>query len=251
MIPLVKSQRSTPRPMVTSAADSIALAHRRPAGCDVRQLLQPARRPLDGDGIRRHPAHMALQGHRHVLVIDLAFHEAIHRVQKILAVIAGVKSQDVRRQHVQQHLALPRTHAEGLGVRPGDVPEQCNRRLGYFLADQLRQQREMEILDQNHRAVGVRFRRHHLGELGVHLFVGAPVAGAKRRPHVGQMAQRPQPFIGKSVVVALFLFFGEPHPAQGVGRDRRAARESDRSDPRSPDPPCRRRAPPTRPNRPA
>ncbi len=161
---------------------------------------------------------MPLQGHRQVLVIDLAFHEAIHGIQEILAVIARVKPQDVGRQHVQQHLALPRTHAEGLGIGPRDVPEQRDRRLGYFLADQLRQQSEMEVLDQDHGTVGVRFRRHHLGELGVHLLIGAPIAGAERRPHVGQMAQRPEALIGKSVVITLLLFLRQPDAAQGIGR---------------------------------
>ena len=105
----------------------VALAHRRAAGGDIRQGAQPARRPFDRDRIGRHAADAALQRHRHVLVIDLAFDEAIHRVEKVLAVIARVKPEDVGRQHVQQHLALPRTHAEGLGIGPRDVPEQRDR----------------------------------------------------------------------------------------------------------------------------
>ena len=149
-------------------------------------------------------------------MIDLAFHESIHRVQKILAVIASMKSQDVGRQHVQQHLPLPRAHAEGLGIGPRDMPEQRDRGLGYLPANQLRQQREVEVLNQNHGTGGVRLRRHHLGELGIHVLIGAPVAGAKRRSHVGQMAQRPKPLIGKTIVVTAFLFFGEPHAAQSV-----------------------------------
>ena len=56
-------------------------------------------------------------------------------------------------------------------------------------------------------------RRHHLGELGVHLFVGPPVAGAKCRPHIGQVAQRPQSFVGESIVIALLLLRRQPHSA--------------------------------------
>ena len=117
-MPLVKSQRSTPRPTVTPAP----MRYR--SRTDVRQVamsgnvLQPARRPLDRDRVGRDAAHVSLQRDGHVLMIDLAFDEAIHGVEKILAVVARVKAEDVRRQHVQQHLALPRTHAEGLGIRP-------------------------------------------------------------------------------------------------------------------------------------
>ncbi len=104
-------------------------AHRGAAGGDIGQTAQPARRPFDGDRIGGDAAHVPLQSDGHVLVIDLALDEAVHRVQEILAVIARVKAQDVGRQHVQQHLALPRAHAEGLGIGPGDVPEQRDRRL--------------------------------------------------------------------------------------------------------------------------
>ena len=208
MMPLVKSQRSTPSPDAHLGADAVARRYRRAAGGDIRQKPQPARRPLDRYRIGSDTAHVPLQGDRHVLAVDLAFHEAIHGVEEILAVIAGMKPQDVGRQHVQQHFALPRTHAESLGIGPGDVPEQRDRRLGYFLADELRQQREMEILYQDHGTVGVRFGGHDLGELGVHFLVGAPIAGAKRRPHIGQMAQRPQPFIGEPIVVSLLLSSG-------------------------------------------
>ena len=171
--------------------DLIAFAHRCAAGCDIRQVRQPARRPLDGDRIRGHPADAALQRHRHVLAVDLALEKAIHRVEKILAVIARVKTQNVGRQHMRQHLALPGTHTESLGVRPGDMPEQGDRRAGNFFANQQRQQRKMKILDENDRGRGGRFRRDDLRELGVDLFVCAPVAGAKRRPDIGQMTQRP------------------------------------------------------------
>ncbi len=138
-MPLVKSQRSTPRPTATSAP----MRYR--SRTVVRQvaisgnILQPARRPLDRYRVGSHAAHVTLQSDRHVLMIDLALHETIHGVQEILAMVARVKAEDVGRQHVQQHLALPRTHAECLGVRPRDVPEQHDGGLGNFRADELRQ----------------------------------------------------------------------------------------------------------------
>ena len=65
--------------------DAVALAHGRAArGSRRADRLQPARRPFDRDRIRRDAADPALQRHRHMLVIDLAFHEAVHCVQEIL-----------------------------------------------------------------------------------------------------------------------------------------------------------------------
>ncbi len=98
------------------------------------------------------------------------------------------------------------------------MPEQRDRGLRNFPADQVRQEREMEILDQDHRTVRARFRRHHVGELLIHFFVGMPIAGAKRRSDIGQVAQRPQTLVAKSVVIALFLIFGQPHAAQSIRR---------------------------------
>ena len=45
-----------------------------------------------------------------------------------------------------------------------------------------------------------------------------PVAGPKHRPHVRDVAQRPQAFVGEAVVVALLLRLGQPDPPQGVAR---------------------------------
>ena len=112
------------------------------------------------------------------------------------------------------HGQTPKVSALGQGM--------CQNRaivaLGIFSADELRQQREMKVLDQHHGAVGARLRRDHVGELGVDLLIGAPIARAKRRPHVRQVAQRPESLVGEAVVVPLFLLLGEPHAAQGVGR---------------------------------
>src|SRR5258708_34019888 len=75
-------------------SDPMALPDGRSAGSDVRQNLQPARRPFDRDRISRHPAYPALERHGHLLMIDLTFHEWIHRFEEILAVVAALESQD-------------------------------------------------------------------------------------------------------------------------------------------------------------
>ena len=131
--------------------------------------------------------------------------------------VAGMKTEDIRRQHVQQYLALPRTDAERFRVGPGNVPEQGDGGLGYPGANEPRQQREVKILNQHDGTVGFRFRRDHVREFGVDLFVGVPIGGSERGPHVGEMTQRPQALIRESIVIALFLLGREPHPPQGIG----------------------------------
>ncbi len=197
-MPLVKSQRSTPSPRIMSAPMPwrcrTAALHVATSGRNCSQRGGP----LDGDGIGSHPAHMPLQRHRHVFMVDLAFHEAVHGIQEVLAVVARVKTEDVGRQHVQQHLALPRAHAEGLGVGPGNVPEQRNGGLGYPPANEVRQQREMKILDEHHGTVGVSIRRrprrrtwHSPLRRNASRWRETPAA---HRPD----AQRPEPFVGKT-----------------------------------------------------
>ncbi len=91
------------------------------------------------------------------------------------------------------------------------------------LPDHARQQGEVVILHQHDRVVGARFGHHRIGKALIDGDVLLPVAGAEHRPHVGDMAQRPQAFVGKAVVVALLFFCRQPDAAQRVGRDRPAA----------------------------
>ena len=82
----------------------------------------------------------------------------------------------------------------------------------------LRQQREVEVLHQHHGFVAAGLLRDGVGEARIDRAVVLPVALAEGRAHVGQMAQRPQALVGEAVVVAFFLFVGEPDAAQGVAR---------------------------------
>ena len=109
---------------------------------------------------------MVLQRHGHELVVDLAFDGAIERRQEILAVVERVEAEDVGTEQVQQQLALPRADAKGLGVWPRDVPEQRDGRARHAFPDQLREQREVEVLDEHDRVGRRRFRGYDIGELG-------------------------------------------------------------------------------------
>ena len=75
----------------------------------------------------------------------------------------------------------------------------------------------MVVLHQHNRILGLGLAHHGLGELAVDRDVLRPVAGAENRAHVGNVAQRPEPFIGKAVIVTSLFLGREPDAAYLVG----------------------------------
>ncbi len=82
----------------------------------------------------------------------------------------------------------------------------------------------MVILNENKAGVAVHFFQNRIGKFFVHPPVGLPIRLAKDRLGVGDVAERPERLVGKTVVVPLFLLWGKPDPPQGVnvfsGRNR-------------------------------
>ena len=156
----------------------------------------------------------------------------------------GVEAHQVGAQQAEEDLLLPGADAEGLEVRPRNVPEEGDARVRARLLDELGQQREMVVLHQDDRPLGL---LHLLddrgGEMRVHRAVLLPVVGTELRALVHDVTERPQPLVGEAVVVAGLLLLGEPHAAQRVDADRGSAGRCAR-------PPrgrrCRCREPPTR-----
>ena len=151
-----------------------------------------------------------------MLVLDARLEVAVHRLDEVLAVEAGVEAEDRAAQHALQDLAPPWADAEGLGVGPGDVPEGQDGGLRQLLADHRGQQREVVVLHQHHRVGAARLGHHRVGKALVDGAVGFPVGFAEHRSHMGDMAQRPHALVGEAVVVALLLFGGQPDAAQPV-----------------------------------
>ncbi len=130
-----------------------------------------------------------------------------------------MEADQVGSQQAIKQLVLPGTNLESLGVRPGNVPEDRHPGIGPRSLDQPRQQREVIVLDQDQRFFHVGdFLQHGLGEFFVHALIIFPVGGAEIRPGVRDVAERPDALVGKSEVVALFFFLGQPHPAQRIER---------------------------------
>ncbi len=151
-----------------------------------------------------------------MFVLDARFEVAVHGLEKVLAVKSRVEPQDCAAEQALQQLDPPRTDAERLGVRPGDVPEGDDGRRRQTRLDHRRQQREVVVLDEDDRILAAGFGDDRVGETLIDLAIGLPIRLAKHRSNVGDMAERPHALVGEAVVVALLLLRGEPDPAQHV-----------------------------------
>ncbi len=134
-----------------------------------------------------------------------------------------VKPDQVAAQHPFQDLFLVGTDRKYLRIGPGDVPEQGDGRIRPFLFDHLRQEREVIVLDEDERLGRRQFLEKAFGEFFVDLPVHLPVGLPEDRPRVGDMTQRPQPLVGKPVVIPFLFLLGQPDPLEDVplipGRD--------------------------------
>ena len=157
--------------------------------------------------------------HRESLPVDARLERPVDGLEEVVAVVLRVEPDQVGAQHAGQQLGLPGADAEGLEVRPRDVPEDRHARVGALGLDERRQRREVIVLDEDQRRFGVLdLVQHRVGELAVHLQVVSPVVRPEDRARVHDVAQRPQALVGEAGVVSLLLLLGEPHPAQRVAR---------------------------------
>ena len=140
-------------------------------------------------------------------------------VQKVVAVQRNVEADQIGAQQPIQQLRLPWADAEGLRIGPGNMPEDGHARVGPGVLHHPRQQREVIVLHKHHGVfAALHLFEQRIGKPLVHALVALPVGGAEDGPRVRDVAQRPQPFVGKAVVVLRLFFRGKPHPPQRVTR---------------------------------
>ena len=121
-----------------------------------------------------------------------------------------VKSQNTAAEQSVEQFFTPGADAERFRVRPRNVPEGDDGCVRQQLAHVAREQREMIVLHEHDRIVGVRFLNDCRREFPIHCDVLIPVRGAKRRTHMRVVAERPEPLVREAVVVARFLRRREP-----------------------------------------
>ncbi len=103
-------------------------------------------------------------------------------------------------------------------VRPRNVPELAHRHIGARLLHESRQQREVVVLHEHHRAILANFLDHRIGEAAVDAHVLLPVGLVEFRTRIRDVTQRPQRAVGAAVVIALLFFGCQPQPLQRVRR---------------------------------
>ena len=105
--------------------------------CRALVAAAPLHLLLDRGAIRRHRVAIEVDADREgtderrlVLVDDLGFlvvdprlEVAVDRLEEVLDVVADLEAQEVVAEEAVEELVLPGQGAEGLRVRPGDVPE--------------------------------------------------------------------------------------------------------------------------------
>ena len=189
-----------------------------PAVLDRGLCRQRGRRPLDRDRIRPDHGLTAAERDGGLLAIDPALHETISRLEEVVAVELRMKAENRAAQQSIHDLLAPGADAERLGVRPGDVPERQDGGAGQPLAYHPRQKRKVIVVNEHDRVFVRRLLDDRIGEALVDRHVLLPVLLAEGRAHEGDMAQRPEPFVRKSIVVALLLLLAQPDASQRVGR---------------------------------
>ncbi len=205
-------------PIRTSAGKFFALDDAPTALRHRRLPVGPRRRPLDRNRERLDARPVPAVRDRRVFVADARFEVAIDRIDEVAAMVLRMEAEDRAAEQSFEDLLAPRANAERFRIRPWNVPERDDRRLRQPLVNEARQQREVIVLDEHDRVVGLRLRTDGLREALVHVHVLLPVAGTEDGPHMRDVTERPQAFVGESVVIPALLFLGEPDATQRVRR---------------------------------
>src|SRR5690242_8859122 len=112
------------------------------------------------------------------------------------------------------------------------MPERYDRSIWKLLANHLRQQCEVIVLHHYKWVRSIGLFDYRSGKTGVHGAILIPVGLPKGRPHECNMAEGPQALVGKTVVIAILLFLGQPDATQrisrGIGWDHDMVTEVDR-----------------------
>ena len=173
---------------------------------------------VNADGKRPYQGSLPLIFNAVIFGVHFQRQRPRRRLHKIAAMIADVKPQQVIPQQSRHQLPLPRTNAENLRMRPGNMPELPGDDVRRRVADVLRQQCQMIILGQHNGRPPPDFIQYQVGELAIDRLISLPIPPVKNRLRIGVMAQRPQGFIGKAVIIPLLLLLRQPDQPQRIGR---------------------------------
>ena len=138
-----------------------------------------------------------------MLVLDPRLEVAVDGLQEVLAVKVRVEAEDRAAEQSIEDLARQGQMPNDSGFGQGMCQNARMVAAGSARRIIARQQREVIVLDQHDRVVAARLGHDGVGEALVDRAVLLPVAFAEHRPHVSDMAKRPQALVGEAVVIAL------------------------------------------------
>ena len=149
---------------------------------------------------------------------------SVDRVDEVVAVELGVEADDAAARAARR--AAPRARGRCRSARRWATG--CARSVRIVARGSRSRiirgrEREVVVLHEDDRVVGVDLLADRVGEPLVDRLVVLPVLAAEDRPGVGDVAERPEALVGEAVVVALLLLGREPDAAERRRTPRPAA----------------------------
>ena len=143
----------------------------------------------------------------------------LHIIEKILAVLVGLESDQVVGQHRLDQFAMMRHAADHGARRPGCMEEETDR-LRHAEIAQLRAEREEMIILNPERRVGLCESQQRARHEGVHFAIGEIVLLRRANQIGARMQRRPQRRIGKALVIAAVMRGRQIEHRQRAGAER-------------------------------
>ena len=173
--------------------------------------------PFDANRIRANERRVPVVRDYAPLWIDVAVEHGFNCLEEVGAVLRCLESNDIGAEQAFEQLPSPRTDSKNLPVWPGNVPEGHDRVPRTVVPNHPWNEREVVVVDEHHRSVTSDFIAHGCREPPVHNAVIVEITGPKDRLHVYVMAERPESFVGKAIVVTSILVTGDRDLPQAVG----------------------------------
>src|SRR3989344_6045434 len=108
-----------------------------------------------------------------------------YRVDKIIAKLLSIETDNIRSKHAFKDFFAPRTNAEGFGTWPGYMPKYTNLSVRPDFFYHLRQKGEMIILDKDYGAFNIfQFHKQSLRKFLIYVFIHNPMIFFKYRPGI-------------------------------------------------------------------
>lgn len=171
---------------------------------------------IDADGHGHNRGRASAHPDARRLLVHLSAELLLRCLQEVRPIALELEGEQIVGGEPVDQLGAPRANPQAIRMRPRNVPEE--RRADAFAprAKRRRDEREVIVLQEHRRIARVELLVDRRREPFVDLAVGRPLLAAEARAHVDDMAERPQPLVGKAAVVRGKRRLLEPQPAQRI-----------------------------------